>query len=118
MAPKPPNPVFGTAGTQLWKSVTDVLVLDGHEELLLTELCRTADQLDQLQQIVERDGVLADSSQGVRAHPALQELRQQRIAFARLISALGLPSGMRGAASGSKRTRPRSVRGVYKIAGA
>lgn len=119
MAQKPPQaPVFGVTGSQLWKSVTDVLVLDAHEQLLLTELCRTADQLDQLQAVVDRDGVLADSSQGVRAHPALQELRQQRIAFARLVTALGLPSGLQDAKNQTKRVKPRQVRGVYKIAGA
>ncbi len=62
--------------------------------------------------------MLSDSSQGVRAHPALQELRQQRIAFARLITALGLPSGMKQAESQNRRSRPRPVRGVYQIKGA
>jgi hypothetical protein len=111
------EPQFGTTGSQLWESVTDVLVLDAHEQLLLTELCRTADSLDELQKIVDRDGVLADSSQGVRAHPALQELRQQRIAFARLVTALGLPSGIKHAQTDSKRSKPRPVRGVYRIHG-
>ena len=107
---------FGAAGSQLWDSVIDVLVLDAHEERLLTELCRTADQMDELQAIVERDGVLSDSSQGVRAHPALQELRQQRIAFARLLTALGLPSGIHDAKDRTRKRHSRPVRGVYKIA--
>jgi hypothetical protein len=38
MAKEPSQPVFGAAGSQLWESVTDVLVLDAHEQLLLTEL--------------------------------------------------------------------------------
>lgn len=116
MTKKPPEPAFGAAGQDLWESVIGVLVLDAHEQKLLTELCRTADTLDELQRIVERDGVLADSSQGVRAHPALQELRQQRIAFARIVSALGLPSGLKDAKS--KRSRPRPLRGVYTIGSA
>lgn len=119
MARKPPQKaLFGASGTALWQSVNDVLVLDSHEEKLLAELCRTADACDELQKIVDRDGVLADSSQGVRAHPALQELRQQRVAFARLIAALGLPSGIRDAAAQATRTKPRQIRGVYRIAGA
>jgi len=113
MPAKPPE--LGTAGNDLWDSVTDVLVLDAHEQRLLTELCRTADACDELEKIVQRDGVLSDSSQGVRAHPALQELRQQRIAFARLVTALGLPSGLK--AAHTTRTRPRPVRGVYRIGG-
>lgn len=111
------KPQFGEAGTRLWESVTADLVLDAHESLLLTQLCRTADQLDELQAIVDRDGVLADSSQGVRAHPALQELRQQRVAFARLIAALGLPQGMKQAQAENRRSRPRPARGVYRIHG-
>lgn len=97
---------FGPAGAKLWTDVLDALVLDAHEERLLVELCRTADTLDALQAVVDRDGVLSESSQGVRAHPALQELRQQRIAFARLVAALDLPEGM------------KKPRGVYRIAGA
>lgn len=118
MAKNEPEGTFGVAGSQLWESVVSVLELDGHEERLLTELCRTADQLDALQTIVDRDGVLSDSSQGVRAHPALQELRQQRIAFARLVTALGLPSGLKDAKDKNKRSRPRPLRGVYSIGGA
>ncbi len=110
-ADRTPKPPFGAAGAKLWADVTDALVLDAHEERLLLELCRTADTCDALQAVIDRDGVLADSSQGVRAHPALQELRQQRIAFARLVSALGLPDGL-------NRERTRPVRGVYRIAGA
>ena len=118
MTTKKPQGMFGAAGSALWDSVTDVLVLDAHEQQLLIELCRTADTCQQLQEVVDRDGVIADSSQGVRAHPALQELRQQRIAFARLVSALGLPSGMRDVEKHVQRIRPRAVRGVYRISGA
>ncbi|WP_280491712.1 hypothetical protein [Nocardia asiatica] len=86
---------------------------------LLREACRTADALDQLQAVLERDGVLNESSQGSRVHPELPELRQQRITFARLIAALksnepeddaeGLPAGRapRGVwGSGVRRRRP------------
>jgi hypothetical protein len=36
---------------------------------------------------------MSESSQGVRVHPALVELRQQRIAFARLLTAVRIPVG-------------------------
>jgi hypothetical protein len=60
---------------------------------MLREACRTADAIDGLRAAVDRDGVLNESSEGLRAHPALVELTQQRICFARLVAQLGLPIG-------------------------
>ncbi|MHA3021273.1 terminase [Mycobacterium sp. BMJ-28] len=79
--------------------------LEEHEIAILREACRAADAIDALQAAVDRDGVLNTSPQGVRAHPALVELRQQRLCFAKLLSALAIPSddsaggsyGIRGA---------------------
>ncbi|MGB3772871.1 MAG: hypothetical protein WBA00_17170 [Rhodococcus sp. (in: high G+C Gram-positive bacteria)] len=36
--------------------------------------------------------MLNESPQGVRAHPALVELRQQRLAFTKLVAALAIPA--------------------------
>ncbi|MGE3844115.1 MAG: terminase [Vicinamibacterales bacterium] len=122
MTDRPRPDGLATAGSVLWHAVTDVLDLDEHEALALRELCRTADVLDQLQAVVARDGVLLDSSQGARAHPALTELRQQRIAFARLAAAMRLPAGLAdgkpSAAGDAQRGQVRSgVRGFYAIDG-
>ncbi|MET8795355.1 terminase [Nocardia sp. NPDC004568] len=102
-------------GKRLWKWYNEQFELSEGEIGLLREVCRTADAIDQLQLVLDRDGVLGESSQGVRVHPALPELRQQRITFARLLAALklnepeddaeGLPAG-------------RAPRGVYGIRGA
>ena len=62
---------------------------------------------------MDRDGVLNESSQGLRAHPALVELRQQRICFARLVAQLGLPTGEQQEPVGQR----RAARGVYGITG-
>lgn len=83
---------------------------------------RTVDTLDRVQAIVDRDGELAASSQGMRAYPALVELRQQRIAFARLVSAMQLLSGLtqpqQGDGQPAQPTQRRpGVRGVYAING-
>ncbi|MGB3483611.1 MAG: terminase [Mycobacterium sp.] len=122
MTDRQPPDGLAAAGTALWTAVANVLDLDEHEALALRELCRTADALDLLQAIVDRDGLLAESSQGLKAHPALVELRQQRIAFARLVSAMQLPSGLTAPTQGGGQTvqptqqRP-GVRGVYAIDG-
>ncbi len=85
--------------------------LDEHERTLLLQACRTADLLDSLETTVDAEGVMAESSQGIRVHPAVVELRQQRIAFARLLAALNVPSGEEGPAQSG------GARGVYMIRG-
>ena len=52
-----------------------------------------------------------------RAHPALVELRQQRIAFACLVAQLGLPVGDQDAAHVKGQQQRRATRGVYGITG-
>lgn len=102
-----------SSGRALWVSVLNDYELDEHEEVMLRECCRTADSIDALQAVVDSEGVLSESSQGVRAHPALVELRQQRVAFARLLTALRIPQ-----ADGDGRTQMRGTpRGVYSIRG-
>lgn len=107
---------MGSSGRQLWRSTVAEFELDEHELGLLREACRTSDSLDALQAAVDRDGVLDVTPQGRRAHPALVELRQQRICFARLVAQLGLPSGEEEGAPALKRQR-RASRGVYGITG-
>jgi hypothetical protein len=105
-------------GKRLWESVTKDYELDEHEQALLLEAARTVDHLDQLDAAVRRDGSVIDSPQGIKAHPALVEARQQKIALARLIAALRLPAGSEGdAAVGRRQPRRVGVRGVYGIRG-
>jgi hypothetical protein len=92
--PRPRPDGLAASGGALWDSVAGVLALDEHEALALLQACRTADMLDTLQAVVDRDGVTVDSPQGTKAHPALTELRAQRVVFARLVAALRLPSGL------------------------
>jgi len=77
------------------------------------EACRTADQCAALQQAVAADGPMAVSRLGEdRAHPALMELRQQRLLLARLIVALRVPLGEQPDQP-TGRPQLRSLRGVY-----
>lgn len=104
-----------TAGKRLWESVQAAYVLDERETVLLTEACRTVDLCVELHAAVRRDGVLVDGPQGLRAHPAVVEARQQRVTLARLLAALRLPEDATGTAG--HRPQKRGVRGVYGIKG-
>jgi hypothetical protein len=108
----------GAAGAKLWRAVLDEYELEEHELLLLREAVRTVDTLDALEARVATDGPLLGSSQGDRAHPALVEARQQRIALARLLAALRLPAGEESESGGDRRPQRRmGVRGVYGVGG-
>ncbi|OZE81930.1 terminase [Rhodococcus sp. 15-649-1-2] len=80
------------SGAALWASTTGAFDLEPHELTTLREVCRTVDAIDALQSVVDRDGVMNESAQGVRAHPALVELRQQRLALTKLVAALAIPA--------------------------
>jgi hypothetical protein len=119
MADKPAAPTGSKApGRALWDAVLREYELDAHELLLLTQACRTADQLEALDAAVRRDGVLQESPQGTRAHPALVEARQQRLTLARLLAALRLPLGAEGDEQGNARQPQRrgAPRAPYGIA--
>ena len=89
-------------------------VLDEHEQATLLQACRLADLCDDLQRTIESEGLMSESSQGPRVHPAVVELRQQGIALARLLAALRIPAGE--ADDGRTPARP-GARGVYAIRG-
>ncbi|WP_024366192.1 terminase [Arthrobacter sp. TB 26] len=80
-----------TGGRKLWRSVTDEYELGEHELSILLEASRTVDALDALEKIVRDEGVTNVSPQGVRAHPALVEARQQRVTLAKLVASLRIP---------------------------
>lgn len=111
-----PRPPAGLrkSGRALWRAVLRDYELDEHESATLLQACRIADHLDALQRLLEAEGVMSESSQGVRVHPALVELRQQSIALARLMTALRIPAGEQD--DGRSAHRP-GARGVYAING-
>ena len=92
-AQPPPAPDgLQESGERLWAAVMGDFVLAAHERAVLLEACRTADSLDALQAEVDGAGVMCQSTQGgPRVHPALVELRQQRLVLARLVAALRIP---------------------------
>ncbi len=102
----------GTAGKRLWRSVLADFELAEHELALLRQAVCVADTCAALQATVDRDGLLAAG----RAHPALVELRQQRVLLARLIVALRVPLGADEDVQPG-RAQYRGTRGVYAIRG-
>lgn len=100
-------------GRKLWQATVADYELAEHETGLLLQACHTVDALAELQSRLDADGPMVSSPQGLKAHPALPELRQQRIALARLLAALGLPTGVEA----EQPKQRRSARGVYVVGG-
>jgi hypothetical protein len=100
------------AGRRLWRSIVDEFELDEHELALLRQAVRVVDTIDALQAVVDRDGVLTVEG---KTHPAVVELRQQRLVLARLIVALRVPIGEGESKHSpvSRLQRRGGVRGVY-----
>lgn len=89
--PRPPKRL-DTAGRALWRDVVKVYELTDLELRLLTEVCATADVIDQLDAVVAEEGVVTVGSRDQRVtHPAVTELRMQRVTFGRLLGQLALP---------------------------
>lgn len=105
-------------GRRLWDSISGEYELDEHEMALLVEAARTVDLCAELDARVRVDGPVIESPQGLKAHPAAVEARQQRIALARLLAALRMPAGAEeDKAQGRRPQRRTGARGVYGIRG-
>lgn len=116
-APSAPREL-AESGRALWRAVTGEYELEEHEVGLLLEMCRTRDTLDRLAAITAAEGPMVTTAAGEpKAHPALVEARQLRIAYARLSAALRLPAGEEGDERGQARRPQRRVgaRGVYRL---
>jgi hypothetical protein len=119
---KPPAGL-GRAGKALWRAIDADLVrqrleLDAREVSWLTEACRVADRVAELEAAVDRDGVVASGSKGQPVpHPALREARLQRDQAARLLARLDLPAEDEEVAPGVRRARrAASARVLHQVA--
>lgn len=100
-------------GKSLWAAVTTEFELAEHEAAQLEEACRVRDTIALLQGLVAEDGAMIESSQGMRLHPAIAEVRQQQLALARLLATLNVPAPVEDSLPSS-----RGVRGVYALGAA
>ena len=111
--PRPPKGC-GPAGRRLWNAVQQDFDLGEHERALLTALCRQADRLDQLEELIANEGLIVTGHGTTKMHPAVIEARNTAIAVARIAAALRLPAGEEDENPAQRRA---GVRGVYQIGG-
>jgi hypothetical protein len=118
---------LGPRGLKLWADVVELHELDPVQGVTLGEACRTADRLEQLDQIIAGKGVLrllhfrhmvemdTDDERHLvmTVDGVLSEARQQQTVLKQLLVALRLPDGVSG-----KRPQQRGGgRGAYAPAG-
>jgi hypothetical protein len=118
---------LGDRGRKLWADITELHELDPVQAVTLVEACRTADRLEQLDQIIAGKGVLRllhfrhmverDSDDErhlvMTVDGVLSEVRQQQTVLKQLLAALRLPDGVSG-----KRPQQRGgARGAYTPGG-
>lgn len=104
-------PDLGPAGVETWESVARCFRLEDHEAKILHEAAHTADLIAELAADVEREGRTAVTASGSpKLHPAVTEVRQQRIALGKLIASLRLPEAP---GSGGRPQRRSQFRGPY-----
>lgn len=89
----PPAPRgLGRAGRDLWRRVMVAFDLDDHEVPGLLLAARQLDDVARLEALLDRDGLVVAGSNGQpRLSAVVTELRQSRLAAARLVDALALP---------------------------
>ena len=81
-------PGLSVAGKKLCDAVTGQFELEPHETLILQNACQTADLVAELQARIAVDGAVLPTGKN---HPALSEVRQQRLVLARLLLVLRMP---------------------------
>lgn len=89
--PRRPTGLDGR-GLRLWERLLNRFEFSVVEVELLVEVCRTAGAVEELEKQLRADGVVVEGARGgQRVHPALTELRHQRVAFGKLLAQLDLP---------------------------
>jgi hypothetical protein len=80
-------------GRKLWVAVVESFVLNPGELSMLEQACRTADELDRLEQaLCALPELTTTGSTGqLKPHPLLAEVRAHRLLLERLTTALSLP---------------------------
>lgn len=110
---------LGPRGKRLWKAVHAEFEVPTAERELLIEACRTADELDTLEEKIRGANRIVPGSQGQEvAHPLLAEVARMRNLYMRLIARLGFEAaddswdGLSAGARGRRAANARWRRGA------
>ena len=113
LRPSPPSGL-NAAGRRLWDAILNDLAegleLDARELVILAAACRQADTNSALERSIRRHGVTVGGSKGQqRLNAAVTELRQGRLALARLLGDVDLAESSPAVQSpGSRRAQKAS----------
>ena len=94
MTEKRPKPPAGLekAGRRVWREILDEFALDSRERIVLEQACRQLDAVAALEAEIHESGLVSRGSRGQpRLSGSVTELRQSRLAAAKLLSELALP---------------------------
>jgi hypothetical protein len=108
---------LSAASRRLWRQVTEEFELTRGEMLIFRALCRTSDELAQLEkladEVLEAGEAFHENSAGaIRPHPVFEEIRRHRALLERHAAALNLsyPGDDSGTKSADKPPSLASVR--------
>lgn len=108
-AQRPPSGL-GKAGRALWRSITGAYQLDPRETTTLAAAARQADDLAALETALAAGALVVEGSKGQPVlNAAVGELRQGRLALARLLGTLNLPTEDGGPALTSAQLRAQKA---------
>jgi hypothetical protein len=86
---------LGAAARRLWDVTLERFELSAHEQIMLREICKTIDIIEDLTKIVEAEGVVQQKTfRDIAVHPVLTQLRAQRLCLSKLVKDLRLPLGL------------------------
>ena len=105
---KTPAAITGV-GLDLWHELHAALQFTVTEERIAVELCRTISLCEVLARELDVLGPVLDGQRGLKVNPIVAEIRQQRLAAARLAKSLDIP------ALDDRPNRRGGVRGVYGV---
>jgi hypothetical protein len=97
-------------GRAFWDHTTARYTLSEAERQMLAEVCRSLDTVEALEAALVAHGVTVEGSKGQpRLHPAVAEIRQQRLALGRLLAQLDLPDEHGEAIASPSQARARKA---------
>ncbi len=96
---------LGKTGTRLWIDIVSAYQLRADEFQLLEQMCHSAEIIERLQQVIDDEGTMSTGAKGhAVVHPAVQEIRQQRMMFRQHAQRLDLPDSEGGGTAAAKRS--------------